>query len=232
LPVEQAVLDFHPLEKAEKKDTIRGLLVAAPKEAIIDTVHAVEKAGLHVEQVDLSCFAALRAAAQPIPGTEAIVDIGATGTNIVIHTAGIPHIVRTIPRGGYEITKLMSERLNMSMADAEMLKCRVGLVRGEGPESADVIEEAIRPLINEIRSSISYYTGAHPDQRVARLCLVGGASLLPGLTEQLHRATNIATAVVDPLQYVGDSRRGGRHDHLGKFSASAAVAIGLTLRAA
>ena len=114
LPPEQAMLDFYPLENdTSKKDTVRGLLIAAPKEAVIDTVRAVEKAGLHVEQVDLSCFAVLRAAAHAARDTEAIIDIGANGTNIVIHSGGIPQIVRTIPRGGLEITRLISSRLNM-----------------------------------------------------------------------------------------------------------------------
>jgi hypothetical protein len=40
---------------------------------------------------------------------------------------------------------------------------------------------------------------------------------------------NIPAVVANPLQYVGDSRHGGRHDVLGKFRSSAAVSIGLTL---
>ena len=52
---------------------------------------------------------------------------------------------------------------------------------GRGGEGAEVVEEAIRPLINEIRSSVSYYTSGHPDQMVSQLALVGGASQLPGL---------------------------------------------------
>jgi type IV pilus assembly protein PilM len=232
LPPEQAMLDFYPLEKAEKKDTVRGLLIAAPKEAVLALVRAVEKAGLHVEKVDLSIFAMLRAVAHEITETEAVVDIGANATNIVIHHGGVPRIVRTIPRGGVEITKLLASRLNISMADAETLKCRVGLIMAGGGEGAEVVEEAIRPLINEIRSSVSYYTSGHPDQMVSQLALVGGASQLPGLTERLSSMLSVPTFVADPLQYVGDSRRGGRHDLLGKYRTSAAVAIGLTLAAA
>jgi type IV pilus assembly protein PilM len=235
LPIEQAMLDFYPLEeigKKDKKDTVRGLLVAAPREAVIDTVRAVEKAGLHVERVDLSCFAMLRAVARSAHDTAAIIDIGANGTNIIVHSQGIPKLVRTIPRGGLEITTLMSSRLNLSVADAEQLKCSVGLTRDADPETADVVEEAVRPLLNEIRSSVSYYANANPDAKVSHLALVGGASQLPGLTEQLTRAMNVPAFVANPLQHVGDSRHGGRHDVLGKFRASAAVSIGLTLGAA
>jgi type IV pilus assembly protein PilM len=232
LPVDEALLDFYPLEEAGSKDTVRGLLVAAPKDAVVTLVRAVERAGLHVEHVDLSVFAALRAAAHLANDTEAVIDIGANGTNIVIHTNGVPQIVRTVPRGGAEVTKMIASRLGMPAAEAEVLKCRVGLVRGEGVDSADVVEEAIRPLISEIRSSFSYYASSHGSQSVARLALVGGAAQLPGLTEKLAQTLGVPTFLSDPLQRVNDSRRGGRHDVLGRFRSSAAVSIGLTLGAA
>jgi type IV pilus assembly protein PilM len=232
LPPEQAILDFYPLEDPGKSDTVHGLLIAAPKEAVLKTVHAVERAGLHVAHVDLACFAALRSSAHLTDETEAVIDIGANGTNIIIHTDGIPQIVRTVPRGGSEVTRLMATRLGMSTAEAETLKCRVGLVRGEGPESADVVAEAIRPLINEIRSSLNYYASSHPNSKVKRLALVGGSALLPGLSDRLTDQLGVQAFLSDPLQRVSDSRSGGRHDVLGRFRSSAAVAIGLTLGAA
>ena len=233
MPLDQALIDFYPLEDGANKDTVRGLLIAAPKEAVINTVRAVERAGLHVAQVDLACFAALRAAAQVSEDTEAVIDIGANGTNIIIHTDGVPDIVRTIPRGGAEITRLMSTRLNMSFAEAETLKCRVGLIAGEGPETTEVVSEAIRPLINEIRSSLNYYhSSAGSTARVKRLALVGGAALLPGLVDEITRQLGVPTYLSDPLQRVNDSRSGGRHDVLGRFRSSAAVSIGLMLGAA
>lgn len=211
---------------------MRGLLIAAPKEAVITTVRAVEKAGLHVARVDLSCFAALRAAAHLAQDTEAVIDIGANGTNIVIHTDGVPHIVRSISRGGAEITRLMASRLGMPVAEAEVLKCRVGLIRGEGPESAEVIDEALRPLINEIRSSLSYFASSRGEQRVSRLALVGGAAQLPGLTDKMRDLIGVPTVLANPLRRISDSRQGGRHDVLERFRSSAAVSIGLTLGAA
>jgi type IV pilus assembly protein PilM len=234
LPVDEALLDFYPLEKDKQQgnDTIQGLLIAAPKQPVIDTVHAVEAAGLHVSQVDLACFAALRAAAHLASDTEALLDIGANGTNIIVHTDGTPKIVRTVPRGGSEVTSLVASRLGLSNSEAETIKCRVGLRREENSESADVVAEAIRPLITEIRSSFTYFASSHPGQRVRRLALVGGAALLPGLAERLTDELGVPAFLSDPLQRVVDPRQGGRHDVLGRFRSSAAVSIGLTLGAA
>jgi type IV pilus assembly protein PilM len=234
LPADQALLDFYPLERAGKSrsDTVHGLLIAAPKEPVIETVHAVENAGLHVAQVDLACFAALRASAHLAEDTEALLDIGANGTNIIVHTDGTPKIVRCVPRGGAEVTRMVASRLGLSEADAETIKCRVGLRREESAEGAEVIEEAIRPLLTEIRGSFNYFAAAHPGTRITRLALVGGAALLPGLPEALTADLGVPTFLSDPLQRVHDLRKGGRHDVLGRFRSSAAVSIGLTLGAA
>ncbi len=233
LPVENALLDFFPLEDAGKNELVHGLLIAAPKAAVIDTVRAVEAAGLRVTLVDLACFAALRAAAHLAHDTEAVVDIGSNGTNIVIHTDGTPKIVRTVGRGGAEITKMISTRLDMTLSEAEIVKCRTGLIEDEGgAEGAEVVSEAIRPLIAEIRSSLNYFAAQNPGERVARVALVGGGALLPGLTERLTEELGAAAYLSDPLQRVRDSRARGRHDTLRRFRASAAVSIGLTLGAA
>lgn len=233
LPVEQAVIDFYPLEKPGKKETVRGLVIAAPRDAVIDTVHAVEAAGLHVLHVDLACFAALRAAAQLAEDTEALLDIGANGTTIIVHTDGIPNLVRTVPRGGAEINHALTTRLGLTASQAEELKCRSGLnVDAEYPENVAVIAEALRPLITELRSSFAYFGNTNPDAPIRRLALVGGGALLPGLTDELSRQLGVPAFLPDPLQRVNDTRRGGRHDNLDRFRSSAAVSIGLTLGAA
>ena len=232
LPIEQALLDFYPLEKPGKGETIHGLVIAAPKEAVIDTVRAVENAGLQVAQVDLACFAALRASAHLANDTEALLDIGANGTNIIIHTDGVPKIVRTVPRGGEEVTKMVASRLSIPVTEAESVKCRIGLNGSDNAESAEVIAEAIRPLITEIRSSFNYFAAGNPDTRVKRLALVGGAALLPGLPDKLTAELGVPAFLSDPLQRVNDLRKGGRHDALGRLRSSAAVSVGLTLGAA
>jgi type IV pilus assembly protein PilM len=233
LRAEDAILDFHRLADPGKDETVRGLLIAVPKDAVLSLVRAVERAGLQVEQVDLACFAALRAAAQLCAETEALIDLGANASNVVIHTDGVPQIVRNIPRGGADVTKLVASRLGVSVPDAEALKVRVGLAgEAEDRETAEVIAEALRPLITELRTSLRYHETANPGAPVRRLSLVGGAAQLRGLSEHLSAALGVPVDLADPFQRVDDTRRGGRHDLLGRSRSSAAVSIGLTLGAA
>jgi type IV pilus assembly protein PilM len=150
---------------------------------------------------------------------------------VVIHANGEPLIVRTIPRGGAEVTEMIAARLGATFAEAESLKCRVGLSTDEGPETAEVVREAVRPLIGEIRNSFAYLTAGGRNSRVARLALSGGGALLPGLMDALATQLGVEAVLPDPTMRLREPRRGGRHrfDH---FRASVAVSIGLTLGAA
>jgi type IV pilus assembly protein PilM len=230
LPVEQSLLDFYPLEDPGQNPTVRGLVIAAPKEPVLAAVRAIERAGLHVARVDLASFALLRAASTLDAQVEAIIDIGARSTSVIVHADGEPLIVRTIPRGGAEITEMVATRLGATVAEAESLKCRIGLRADEGPETAAVIREAVRPLINEIRSSFAYLVTGERPTRVTRLALSGGGSLLPGLVGALGSQLDIQVIIADPITRLRDGRR-GKHDSLER-SRSAAVSIGLALGAA
>jgi len=231
LPVERSLLDFYPLEDPGHNDTVRGLLIAAPKDAVLTAVQAVERAGLHVARVDLASLALLRAVSRLDGHVEALVDVGGQATTVVVHADGEPLIVRTIPRGGTEITEVIATRLGITVPEAESLKARVGLRADEGPATAEVIQEAVRPLISEIRSSFTYLTAGDRQTRVTRLALSGGGSLLPGLVDALSRQLDVEVVLADPMIRLRDQRR-GKHTSLEQLRASAAVSIGLTLGAA
>lgn len=210
---------------------MRGLLIAAPKEAVLTAVQTIEQAGLHVARVDLASFALLRATSWLDTQVEAIVDIGAHATTVIVHADGEPVIVRTIPRGGAEITAMIASRLGATLTEAESLKCRVGLRPDEGPETAEMIREAVRPLISEIRSSFAYLTTGGRHSQVARLSLSGGGALLPGLTGALSSQLQIPVVLANPLARLRDQRR-SKHETPERIPSSAAVSIGLTLGAA
>lgn len=231
LPVERSVLDFCPLEDAAGRDTVRGLLIAAPKDAVTTAVQTVERAALHVARVDLASFALLRAASRLDSQVEAIVDIGAQATSVVVHADGQPLIVRTIPRGSAEITAIIADRLGLTPADAEALKCRVGLRDDEDPVGAEVIRSAVGPVINEIRSSFAYLTGSGRQARVTRLALSGGGSLLPGLDDALRDHLGVDVVAADPTSRLRRSHRAAP-DTLTPYRSSATVSIGLALGAA
>lgn len=105
---EEAVVDFVELGEVAGEDGGRlmtGLLIAASAEAVTMQVEAVRAAGLKVAGIDLSAFALVRSIGRPVgdpsegSAPEALVDVGAGMTTVVIHAGGVPSVVRILPRG-------------------------------------------------------------------------------------------------------------------------------------
>lgn len=232
MPVENALLDFYPLEPAGQGGQRRGLLIAAPREQVTTTVSVVERAGLTVARVDLASFAVLRAAARPGGEQEAIVDLGARTTTVLVHADGIPRMVRTVPRGGDEVTAAVAAGLGIEVEEAEAVKRRVGVLADEDPWTTDVVADALRPLVHEIRSSLAYLAGGEHGTVVTRLGLCGGGALMPGLTAYLADELDVDVYLADPLMRVSSVARRGSGSELSVHRCAAAVSVGLTLMAA
>ena len=228
IPIERAVLDFIPIGDLDISGKQPGLLVALPSEGVAGIVRAVEKAGLNVVAVDLGPFAALRSLIQGTSGhgVFAVIDVGATLTTVMVQSDGVPLMVRTISRGGDEITDTLSERLGISHAEAETQKRDFGFDETFGPDVADVVSAAVGPLLSEVRSSLAYFASSNSDVKLESIRLTGGGAQLSGLRQSLARQQSIPVEFADPLDHlklassIGDPAL---------FSAVSASAIGLTL---
>jgi type IV pilus assembly protein PilM len=230
LAVERSLLDFYPLEQPGDNPTVRGLLIAMPKDAVLTMVQAVQKAGLKVTGVDLASFAMLRAASRLDAQVEAIVDIGANITSVVVHADGEPLFVRTLPRGGAEITETIATRLGLQPGEAEAVKCRFGMHGDGNPDTVAALVDAVRPLASELRSSFTYLASGERQKQVTRISLCGGSALMPGLAEHLQEQLGVPVLYADSAARLRDTRK-ARERGFDSFVPSAAVSIGLTLGA-
>ncbi|WP_430783191.1 type IV pilus assembly protein PilM [Actinoplanes sp. G11-F43] len=231
LAVERSILDFYPLEQPGENPTVRGLLIAMPKDAVLTLVQAVQKAGLKVNGVDLASFAMLRSASRLDAQVEAIVDIGANITSVVVHADGEPLFVRTLPRGGAEITESIATRLGLSTIEAEQVKCRFGLHGDGNPDTVAAMVDAVRPLASELRSSFTYLASGERQKQVSRISLCGGSALMPGLAAHIQEQLGVSVMYADSAARIRDTRK-ARERGFDSFVPSAAVSIGLTLGAA
>src|SRR5919106_4118002 len=143
MPVEDAELDFQVLDDYETQTgerMMRVLLVAASSDMVDTFVGATTAAGLDPVGVDLAPFAVARAVSPAargetgIAGAEAIVDVGASVTNIIVHHNGEPRFVRILLVGGDEVTNSLARELNVAFDEAEALK--LDLARGVGSPEA------------------------------------------------------------------------------------------------
>ena len=140
--------------------------------------------------MDLSSFAVLRAMGRQTTlevDTEALIDIGARVTNIVVHSAGVPRFVRILLMGGQDVTDAVAERLGVTLEHAEGLKQQYAHA-SHGDELVTVtqtVETIAQDFVDEIRGSLDYYGASNPGAPVERVLVSGGGSRLDGLVERL-----------------------------------------------
>jgi len=200
---DEAVLDFDPLGELDQggRRMVRILLVAAHKGMVNALVEAALAAKLDPQGIDLSPFAVIRAVGTgddgldlDSSGDEAIIDIGAQVTSICVHDRGVTRFVRILPSGGRDITLALASGLGVDDDVAERLKRGERVeVDGEGatplPEPREIRKLALTragSFVDEVRSSLEFYTAQMPNAQVGRLLVVGGGSRLDGLIELLQ----------------------------------------------
>ncbi|WP_432540387.1 type IV pilus assembly protein PilM [Kineococcus sp. SYSU DK002] len=235
MAVEDAVLDFHVTEELQGPEgrQLRGLLVAAAKDTVMSNVTAVQAAGLRVTSVDLTSFAVLRGTGRPHSdvGTEALLDIGARVSNLVIHSGGVPRFVRVLLSGGQDVTDAIAERLGVPAALAEAVKR--GTDEQLTPEERELATSALQLMrevfVDEVRSSLDYYGASNPQFPVERILVSGGGSLLDGIAPHLQQVTRKPVDTGDVLGRVRLGRTGLDEDQLAAIQPLAAVPVGLAL---
>ena len=198
MPVDDAVLDYHTIGEFEQDDRkmLRMLLVAAQRSMVDLVVQAVSGARLEPLGIDLVPFALVRSVGASDPGLdleegqveEAIVDIGAHVTNIVVHGRGETRFVRILPSGGRDITVAIARSAGIEDDVAERLKR--GQEVEDAPSPQQVRQAALQraaAFVDEVRSSLEFYTAQAKEVQIGRVKVTGGGSRLEGLFELMRQ---------------------------------------------
>ena len=241
IPIDEAILDFQVIDHVPSSDgdLVRILLVAAQRDMVRSLLAALEGGGLSASMVDMIPFALMRALSvsslvQDLDATaEAIVCVGASITNVVVHQRGVPEFVRMLGVGGDDITRGIANELSVDADTAEDLKRRAH------PDSADELEARTAQivlaqstlLIEEIRGSLDYYQAQPEASPIGSIVLTGGGSRTIGLAESLEQTLGIAVQEGHPLAGVELARTGIPEDRLLENEPLLAVAVGLALAA-
>ncbi|GGH50439.1 type IV pilus assembly protein PilM [Microbacterium album] len=225
-PAADALMDFYPSERVpDDPAKVRGLLIAAAKGSVDDSIRAVRRAKLHTQAVDLIPFALARVylKGRYAVGTAAQIEIGRTTTSVMIVRDGVPQFLRFIPSGGDEVQRQLAVALELEDEDAE----RLFLSRDDSePHVRDAFQRATLPLVNAINNTLYYYANTHPAEKLARVYLTGGGARMPGVREQLELRSETWVSYADPLYQLQVHPRIDRDKLL---ESSPAVAIGLAM---
>lgn len=214
------------------------MLVAAKKDMIYDYTTVVTEAGETATVVDVDAFAILNAfEANYSLGAEetiAIVNLGASVTNIVVVAKRMPTFTRDITIGGNQFTEEIQKQLNLSYDEAEDLK-----LGGDAGVDADsvipqeverVIQEVSENLASEVRRSLEFFSATNQDTEISRLYLCGGTSKISSLHKILETRTGVPVEVFDPFRNIRVNEKVFDVNFIRNVAPMAAVAVGLGLR--
>jgi type IV pilus assembly protein PilM len=140
MPLNNAVMDFHPLGIVDTPTGPRQrvVLVAAQRDMIERLLAAVRRAGLSAEGVDLSAFALIRSLYRPDPEqTGRVLYLNVDGlTNLAIAEGPICRFTRVVGSGLEGMASELAERRSIALADARALLAAVDL-SGPSPSEAE-----------------------------------------------------------------------------------------------
>lgn len=265
MAVDEAVLDYDPIGEFEQDDRkmLRMLLVAAQRQMVDAVVAAATGAKLEPVGLDLVPFALVRSVGTTgvgmdleDEGDEAVIDIGAHVTNIVVHARGTVRFVRILPSGGRDITLAIARGIGVDDEVAERLKRGedVELVvqppgePGEGGDEEETGEPPTPPpagppdlgrvreiamqraasFVDEIRSSLEFYTAQAQGARIARVLVTGGGSKLEGFLDLLRQRIPVQVEAGRVFQHAR-SHLSLSDEALGEAEPVLAVAVGLAI---
>ena len=237
MPVESAELDAHILEDfmtENQEHMMRVLLVAAATDMVEGFVDAASAGGVRPAGLDLTPFAVARAVSAGargevgLFGAEAIIDVGAGVTNILVHQGGEPRFVRILLIGGDDISRSLETRFAVPFDEAEAMKLDLGRDVGTS-EAQEVLDTQVRLIVDEIRGSIDYYLSQEDSEPISSVILTGGGSLTPGLSERLETTLRSDVLRASPLADIDITKSGLTPEQVAQVEPVAAAAIGLAM---
>ena len=237
--VDEVLHDSQKLEELPVSEgheaEMRVLLVAAKRTFIDERVALLEQAGLQPAIVDVDSFALgnayeLGGLANPDavrPGKlVALVDIGATKTNINIMSDAVSFFTREFYKGGDDITDAISKKLGLEPKDAEHLKRNP---QGEEQKVMECVGGAIEDICHDLNISIDYFENQY-DRKVDEVFIAGGAAQTLGLDEILEKTVQKKVWKWNPAQYMELKMEDAAKEELIAHASSSAIALGLASR--
>lgn len=161
----------------------------------------IEAAGLNVVGADLNALAVLRAISifpRPLGELDAIVDIGANITMLMLHHNGVPKMLRLDPDSAGDVA---TERIldEMGLDDDQFHKAEWEKVNNEEPVGP--VYQARTAYAEGLAAKIAggfrdFLNTSYEFDAIANVTFVGGGALLHGLGNQLRQAVGAA-----PMSY-------------------------------
>lgn len=204
--ISDVTLDFQILNPDIGNNQMEVLLVAAKNETVNIQLDLLSGAGLNPVAMDYGAFAVQNAyeANYDVSAEEivALVHIGADSTNINFVKGGVPYFTRDLPIAGNACLQLIQKNLGVSYDQAsELIKGEV-VSDVSADSSASVFNSFAEDFASSIERTLSFLAMSGGGERMSRVVMSGGGSLIPSLQNHLRERFGIPVDIANPLQKI------------------------------
>ena len=229
--IDDCIVDYQVLKKNEREGKLDVLLVAAKKDFVMERIGIVEEAGLSVSIVDVDSFAAANTYSRnfmnvDLDKTVALINIGASFSNVSIVKNSMLCFVRDVAIGGNDFNSAISKALDIDMKSAEDIKISP---KGKSEDITACTKGIVNNLLDEIRLSFSYHENQSGDG-IEEIYVSGGSAKLIGMGSLFKDAFDSNPSFWDPLQFLDKTAVSTNAGLIENAKSSFAIAAGLALR--
>jgi len=240
-PIETIALDYQMLEPDESSE-VEVIMVAMKGEVAETFIRDIEQAKVNVGIVDsiplalYNCY--LYNGYSSKEDCTAIIEIGASTSNILVELGGELRYCRSVSIGGNDITNALAKEFNIPPEQAERIKIQHGLIFPESQEAnftADqvrvsrTIASVLDRLMGEVKLTIGYFRSLTGATAISRAVLSGGTSMLKNLKPFLADRLGVQVEILNPFRKVGVPKN---LINIRKGAPIFSTAVGLALRSA
>ena len=238
-PLNEVAIDFEILDPVEERpDKNHVLLVACRLETVDDLQDALRFGGLLPQVIDVENYAIERAISLINPEINskdqknshhlliAVVDIGATMTNLSVLHQGEIIYSRDQVFGGKQLTEEIMRRYDMSYGEAGFAKKRGGL---PSEYYKDVLQPFQQAAVQQITRSLQLFYSSSAYKDIDYILLAGGTSAAHGLADVVEQYLGTPCRVANPFLQTSINPRIDQQA-LNNDAPALMVAFGLAMR--
>jgi len=228
-------LDYVVLAEGEPgRDNMEVLLVAVKRDKVNDYVSVISQTGKQAVLVDVDAFAVQNAYEvgydlDPLK-VVALVNMGASVTNINILARGQTVFWRDISFGGNQFTEALQREFNLAFDQAERLKRGENVDRFSAGDARPVLDTVSAEMAGEIQKTFDFFAATSSEGPVDELVLSGGCALTPNLEQVLRERFGVPTEQLNPLRRIQYKESDFNAEWLRTIAPMLAVAVGLAVR--
>ena len=212
------------------EETVKVLTVAVHNSVISKTNVIISKAGLENSFLEVELFSTIRSTLSEQDGAALVLDMGAATTKLYVVIDQIIRETHTVNQGSQDMTRAISDSLEIDLEAAEMLK-RGMIPEGQTQDRREEAREAAADVLDAIISEALYFHSNFAEKenrQMDTVVLVGGGAQYEGLRELTEKQFEIPVKLGNPFDAYTTPE--GLEDALAEMGPEFAVAAGLAER--